>query len=98
MPKPRAPGVYCSRGRWYARVRVGDSRPSVALPASTTREQAVARAAFLFEIVEALRDAGQLSLLDLHDNDGATILDRAGAANGDAALDEIRKLVAGIVA
>jgi hypothetical protein len=99
VARVRKPGVYSSRGQDFARVRLaGKQRKSVLLVGCASPEEADERATFIFNLVEALRGAGQLALLDLKDDQGNGLLDRAGAATTSEERATVQKLVDSIVA
>ncbi len=95
MPNPRSAGVYERRGRFFARVAMGPrsqpkSRKSAPLPTCTSWEEAEARSAVIFQIVERLRAAGQTDLLE-------KIIEQAAAAAADK-LPALMNVVSGIIA
>jgi hypothetical protein len=77
---------YACRGRYYARISLGSSRRSIALPTWTSDTNAATQSAILAELAGKLRAAGKVDL-------APRILDRAAKDLTARALADVRELV-----
>lgn len=83
MPRVATGQASFRNGKWFARVTLGDARPSYELPTCKTEEAATARARVLAELASKLTKAGQLDI-------APKLLERAASRDGKALAEVLR--------